>query len=34
MNQVLRDRTGKKIGEIQEISGKKVLRDAYGMAIN
>lgn len=30
MNQVLRDRTGKKIGEIQESSGRKILRDAHG----
>lgn len=30
MNQVLRDRTGKKIGEIQESSGRKNLRDAHG----
>ncbi len=30
MNLVLRDRTGKKIGEIQESSGRKILRDAHG----
>ena len=30
MNQVLRDRTCKKIGEIQKSSGRKILRDAHG----
>lgn len=32
MNQVLRDRTGKKIGEMQESSGRKK-RDAHGHKI-
>jgi len=29
-NQVLRDKTGKKIGEISELSGKLIIRDATG----
>lgn len=30
MNQVLRDRNGRKIGEIIEMGNKKIIRDAFG----
>ena len=30
MNQVLRDKMGRKIGEIQDMGNKQVVRDAMG----
>lgn len=30
MNQVLRDRNGRKIGEIVENGNKKIIKDAFG----
>lgn len=30
MNEILRDRTGRKIGEIQDQGSKKIIRDALG----
>ncbi len=30
MNQVLRDRTGRKIGEIQDYGTRQIIRDASG----
>lgn len=30
MNEILRDRSGRKIGEIQSLGTKKIIRDASG----